>query len=86
MPDRSAGVPRDVSVPREYLTLPPLFTLPAHEAVAYSIWLDLQRRGQAQSAGIGALGVTGKEWADPARLIARRLGHRVTVSHRSETN
>jgi len=35
----------------------------AHEAGAYAIWLDLQRRGQAQSVGIGALGVTGKEWS-----------------------
>ncbi|GAB3701761.1 TetR/AcrR family transcriptional regulator [Mariniluteicoccus flavus] len=80
MTDRAAGLPREVSVPREYLTLPPRFTLPAHGAVAYSIWLDRQRRGQAQSAGIGALGVTGKEWADLARPIARRLGRRVTVT------
>lgn len=80
MTKRAASLPRDVALPHEYLTLPPRFSLPEHEAVAFAIWLDLQRRGEALGAGADALGVSASDWRELARVVAHQLDRRVTVT------
>ena len=84
MTSDATHLPGDVLLARrQYIKLPPALSTPEHEAIAFLIWLDLQREGRTVAPTIEAFGVTAEEWRSLARLVGRELGQ--SVSTRSDS-
>lgn len=72
--------PGDVQLSRQYLKLPARLSTPEHEAIAFLIWLDLQRQGRAVAPAVEALGLTVDEWRSIARAVGRQLGQTIRTA------